>query len=209
VLWKPWECGKSDVTSHYNCRAPLFTIAPARSSGGGCPATGRTEEGMFSATASPPCRYPVHARHAFRALTTEHSCGIFENRGIWREKCWCLMFYLFVVYLTADHSSRAIYGMNRLHPLKHWDRGFESHSRHACLCAIILCSCYSVCRQRPSNGLIPRLRSPTDCVWTKKLEKLPRSTRALKPLIDRKIVYLLCIASSFLKEEIKLNYISR
>jgi hypothetical protein len=30
--------------------------------------------------------------------------------------------------------------MNRLRPLEHWDRGFESHSRHGCLCAFILCA---------------------------------------------------------------------
>jgi hypothetical protein len=35
--------------------------------------------------------------------------------------------------------------MNRLRPLKHWDRGFQSHSRHGCLCAFILCLCCSVC----------------------------------------------------------------
>jgi hypothetical protein len=29
--------------------------------------------------------------------------------------------------------------MNRLHPLKHWNSGFESHSKHGCLCAFILC----------------------------------------------------------------------
>jgi hypothetical protein len=28
--------------------------------------------------------------------------------------------------------------MNCLHLLKHWDHGFESHSRHVCLCACIL-----------------------------------------------------------------------
>jgi hypothetical protein len=32
------------------------------------------------------------------------------------------------------------------------------------LCAFILCLCCSVCMQRPCNGLIPRSRSPTDCV---------------------------------------------
>jgi hypothetical protein len=30
----------------------------------------------------------------------------------------------------ADHSGRAVYGMKCLRPLEHWDRGFESHSRH-------------------------------------------------------------------------------
>jgi hypothetical protein len=33
-----------------------------------------------------------------------------------------------------------------LRSLGHWDRGFESHSRHECLCAFILCLCCSVCR---------------------------------------------------------------
>jgi hypothetical protein len=28
---------------------------------------------------------------------------------------------------------------NHLRPLEHWDRGFESHSRHGCLYAFILC----------------------------------------------------------------------
>jgi hypothetical protein len=31
--------------------------------------------------------------------------------------------------LTADHSS----------PLEHWNRGFESHTRHGYLCAFVLC----------------------------------------------------------------------
>jgi hypothetical protein len=35
--------------------------------------------------------------------------------------------------------ARSKYGMNRLRPLKHWNRGFESHSWHGCLCTFILC----------------------------------------------------------------------
>jgi hypothetical protein len=46
----------------------------------------------------------------------------------------------------ADHSDRAVLGMNRLRPFEHWDRGFESHSRIGCLCAFILCLCCSVYR---------------------------------------------------------------
>jgi hypothetical protein len=65
---------------------------------------------------------------------------------------------------SADHSDRAGQGMNSLRSLEHWDRGFESHSRHGCLCAFILCLCCSVCRQRPCDGLIPPPRSPTDSV---------------------------------------------
>jgi hypothetical protein len=44
---------------------------------------------------------------------------------------------------SADHSGRAVYGMNRLRPLEQWDRGLESHSRYECLCDFILCLCCS------------------------------------------------------------------
>jgi hypothetical protein len=37
--------------------------------------------------------------------------------------------------LRADHNSCATWGMNRLRPQEHWDRGFQSHSKHRCLCA--------------------------------------------------------------------------
>jgi hypothetical protein len=32
------------------------------------------------------------------------------------------------------------------HSIERWDLGFESHSRHGCLCAFILCLCCSMCR---------------------------------------------------------------
>jgi hypothetical protein len=50
-------------------------------------------------------------------------------------------------------------------PAQTLECGFESHSRHGCLCAFILRLCRSVCRQRPCDGLIPLPRSPTYCVW--------------------------------------------
>jgi hypothetical protein len=77
-----------------------------------------------------------------------------------------------VFNFLGDHSGGAVWTINCLHPLKHCDRGFESHLRHGCLCAFILCLCCSVCRLRPCVGLIPRPRSPTDCVRIKKLNKL-------------------------------------
>jgi hypothetical protein len=46
----------------------------------------------------------------------------------------------------ADHSGRAVEGMNCLRSLERWDRGFESHSRYGCLCAFTLCLCCPVCR---------------------------------------------------------------
>jgi hypothetical protein len=48
--------------------------------------------------------------------------------------------------LGSRSQWRAVSGMKRLLPLKHWQRGFESHSRHGCLCAFILCLCCPVCR---------------------------------------------------------------
>jgi hypothetical protein len=32
-----------------------------------------------------------------------------------------------------------------------WDRGFESHLRHGCQCAFILCLCYPMCA---GSGLV-------------------------------------------------------
>jgi hypothetical protein len=43
-----------------------------------------------------------------------------------------------VVYQSVDHSGRAVSGKNCLRSLERWDRGFDSHSRHECLCALIL-----------------------------------------------------------------------
>jgi hypothetical protein len=44
-----------------------------------------------------------------------------------------------LAFLSADHSGHAVWSMNRFRPLKRWDRGFESYSRHECLFAFILC----------------------------------------------------------------------
>jgi hypothetical protein len=68
---------------------------------------------------------------------------------------------------------------HELSSLERCDRGFESHSRHGCLCAFILCLCCYVCRKRPCDGLIPHLRIPNDCVWVKKLKKRRRFNKGL------------------------------
>jgi hypothetical protein len=71
---------------------------------------------------------------------------------------------------AVDQSGRAVWGMNCLRSLKHCGRGFESHSRHGCLCAFILCLCCPVCRKRLCGGLISRPRSPTESLGNKQLK---------------------------------------
>jgi hypothetical protein len=74
--------------------------------------------------------------------------------------------------VTVTFSRSLLYGIrlmqlehaeHRLRLLKHWGRGFKSHSRHGCLCAFILGLYF--CIGRSCDGLIPRARSPTDCVY--------------------------------------------
>jgi hypothetical protein len=48
--------------------------------------------------------------------------------------------------LIADHSGRAVEGMNCFHPFERWDRGFQLKLSHGYLCAYILCLCWPVCR---------------------------------------------------------------
>jgi GT2 family glycosyltransferase len=47
---------------------------------------------------------------------------------------------------------------------------------------------YSVCRQRPCVGLIPRPRIPADCVWIKKLKKSAKVHKGCSAT-DRFIAY--------------------
>jgi hypothetical protein len=42
-------------------------------------------------------------------------------------------------WMSDDHSGRAVWGINCLRSLEHWDRGIESHSRYVYVCL------YSVC----------------------------------------------------------------
>jgi hypothetical protein len=65
----------------------------------------------------------------------------------------------------ADHSSRAVEGMNNLLPLESWDHVFESHSRHRCACVHLFCVCIGrglSMGWSPVQGVLPtlcRLRS--------------------------------------------------
>jgi hypothetical protein len=42
-------------------------------------------------------------------------------------------------------GSLLVYEMNCLLSLEHWGRGFESHSRHGCLCVRLFCVCVVLC----------------------------------------------------------------
>jgi hypothetical protein len=67
-----------------------------------------------------------------------------EMEGTFKQCYWVKFPSLQYDGLTdpfADHSGRTFWGMKCLRSLEHWDRGFESHSRHGCLFAFILCLC--------------------------------------------------------------------
>jgi len=60
----------------------------------------------------------------------------------------------------AVPSGRATYGAYGLGPLGHWDRGFESRSRHGCISAFlyIVLSCVSrglTMGRSPVQGVLP------------------------------------------------------
>jgi hypothetical protein len=57
---------------------------------------------------------------------------------------FALINFLMCWSLIADLSGRMVYDLNCLHQLEHRHRGFESHSRHGCLYAFILCLCCPV-----------------------------------------------------------------
>jgi hypothetical protein len=72
--------------------------------------------------------------------------------------------------------------MNCLRSLERWDRGFESRSRHGCLCVRLFC----VCVVRPCEGLSTRSRSPTDCVKKdyETEEEARTKQKAVEPLMN-------------------------
>jgi hypothetical protein len=80
---------------------------------------------------------------------------------------------------VSDHSGRAVWGTNCLRSLEHWDRGFQSHSRHGCMCAFILCSCCPACRYRPCDGLIPPSKESYRLCIDQKSQGLTERCRAI------------------------------
>jgi hypothetical protein len=67
------------------------------------------------------------------------------------------------IIVTADHSSRAVWGMNCFRPLEHWSRGFEAH-RGMDVCLRLVCACIVLHRWR-------RLfKEPVSCPYSDRSE---------------------------------------
>jgi hypothetical protein len=66
-----------------------------------------------------------------------------------------LHFNLPVTCTIADHSGRAVWVIKCLRSLEHCDRGFESHLKHGCLFAFILCLCCLASGWSPVQGVLP------------------------------------------------------
>jgi hypothetical protein len=62
---------------------------------------------------------------------------------------------LFTKGISYSHiwTNNMVEGMKCLPPLKRWNHGFESHSRHGCL-VCVYSVCVGLCRWQPYNGLI-------------------------------------------------------
>jgi hypothetical protein len=64
--------------------------------------------------------------------------------------------------------------MNCLRPLEFWDCGFQSHSRHRCLCVHLFCVVLCVGRA-PAKGLIPHSKVLPTVYSIMKLEKAAKA----------------------------------
>jgi hypothetical protein len=98
----------------------------------------------------------LHARNWRTRPLARYICPIFLLLMLQRLKLWSLVHFLYSrstgdmrnvrrILVSKAEGSRSQWP-RCLRPLKHWDRGFESHSRRVCLCSFILCLCCSVCR---------------------------------------------------------------
>jgi hypothetical protein len=72
-----------------------------------------------------------------------------------------------------DHSGGTVEGMNCLRPLEHWDREFESHSRHGCVCAVLCVGSGLATGWSSVQGVLPTVYK------IRELKKWPRSIRAV------------------------------
>jgi hypothetical protein len=84
--------------------------------------------------------------------------------------------YLDLQICSTDHNSRAVYGLNCLRTLKHWDRGFEESWKFVCVYSVFVLSCVQVAVLRRAD---PISKEFTGCVKNKKLKKRPRPNKGL------------------------------
>jgi hypothetical protein len=105
-------------------------------------------------------RTPTPIKWIVLALFHSHSCSIHNM-----SPSFCDIFAEYshlasIEYIFHSFNSQLIWrhsqwprckGMNCLHLLERWDRGFESHSRHGCLYPFI-CVCVVLCRPLWSSG---------------------------------------------------------
>jgi hypothetical protein len=57
-------------------------------------------------------------------------------------------------------------GLCHLLPLKHWNCGCGTHSRHRCV-SEFFCGCAILCTQKPCTNSVPHLSRPTNCIKTR------------------------------------------
>jgi hypothetical protein len=113
-------------------------------------------------------RYLARTMQKVRKVMKNVKSGIIKSKYHCNISTFSEIPYL-VIFLfhpkpnKPDHSGCMDYCMNSLHPLKHWGRGFQSHSRHGCfLCIhsvfVLSCVCSSLAKGScPTQGVLPIL----------------------------------------------------
>jgi hypothetical protein len=96
--------------------------------------------------------------------------------------------------------------MNCLRPLEHWDRGFESHSRHGCLSAFILfaLSCVGnglATGWSPVQGVLPTVLGLGNWIEPKRFTDAPCSK--LGATGKRECYDVMVIISAFISKPLK------
>jgi hypothetical protein len=141
----------------------------------------------------------------FRFLSSvSHGCPRICFWSLSTQDCWHLSYVNFRKFVMGATFScfssctpwkyepywktigRAVSGMNCFRSLESWDRRFESHSRHGCLCVHLFCVCAVLC---VGSGLATcwSLVQPSYLLWKKDYEiegEVTAQQRAVEPLMN-------------------------